>query len=91
MENLTNNEFMSIIFLGWVLSMLYDIILSIINYFNEKAWLVNDYEKIIATYLNTYVTVDNKEKKLIAQAKEKVEKRNERRKKIKSLFNRGKK
>lgn len=90
-ENITSDQFFTIFWICYLFFLIVEIIQSIINFINERAWLVNDYEKIIAKNLNTYDVIDNKEKKLIAQAKEKIEKRELRRQKLNKLFKKGKK
>ncbi len=84
-EIINNQYFITSFLIGVGFCILYDIIKCVINIINEEAWKVEDYEKLIAKYLNTYNTDSNKEKKLIATAKENVKKRNARRKNSKNI------
>ena len=41
-------------FLGYLICLLHDVLLSLNNFLNEKAWRVHDYEKIIFRYVDEY-------------------------------------
>ena len=84
-ENITNQYFITSFFMGVGFCILYDIIKCIINVINTEVLKVEDYEKLIATYLNTYNTDNNKEKRLIATAKENVRKRDLKRENSKNI------
>lgn len=64
-----NKEYILVVFiLGMIFNMIQDLIMSLINYLNDKAWLVRDYEEIIYNYLNCYDVVDFEEKEIICIA-----------------------
>lgn len=86
LKNISSEQFFSIFFFGCGFCILHDILSSIINYINERAWLVNDYEKIIVKYLDLNDVDNNKEKKLISNAREKILKREIRKGKLKMIF-----
>ena len=86
LKNISSEQFFSIFFFGCGFCMLHDILLSIINYINEKAWLVNDYEKMIVKYLNLNDVDNNKERKLISNAREKISKSERLKGKFKMIF-----
>lgn len=97
-ETVSPEHFMYIFIWGIVWISFYNFIGNIYIAIENKIWLVKDYEKLIATYLNTYDTDNNKEKELISKAKKHeeiriryLEKRKAIKQKIKSLFNKGKK
>lgn len=62
------NDKTFLIFLGFLICSLHDVLLSLSNFLNEKAWRVHDYEKIISRYVGTYDAEDNKEKEIILNA-----------------------
>lgn len=90
-ENITSDQFMAIFFFSWMFFILHDVICCITNAINERTWIVKDYEQIIYDNVGIYDYDDNKYKKLIANARENVEKRKARRKKMKAIFKKGKK
>ena len=91
LENITIEQFLLISFTTWFFISLNDVIVCIMNYFNERAWLVRDYEKVITKYINTHDAENIKDLELITKAKSKVKKRIKNKEKLKKLFNKGKK
>ena len=96
MEEIFNNYSLSDIlligfFIGIIFNMIQDIIISLIDYLQEKAWRVKDYEKIIYEYLNTYDVYTDEEKEIIATARNNYNKKLKKRKKIDNFFNKFKK
>ena len=80
LENIVNkiglNDFMFVcIFIGYIIAMLNDFIVSFMNYLNEKSWRINDYEKIIYDYIGTYDGIDIEEKEIIINAHNNYKKR----------------
>lgn len=62
------NDKMFFVFLGFLIGFLHDVLLSLSNFFNEKAWRVHDYEKIIFRYVDEYDAEDTKEEEIIVNA-----------------------
>ena len=95
LQNIINNIridwFWTIWFSGAICIIFYNFICDIINAIENKIWIMKDYEKIIAENLGTYDSDDYKEKKLIALAKENVEKRKKRKDKFNKIFKKGNK
>lgn len=91
MEELLNTMTVSDIFiggfiLGIIFNMINDVILSLIDYLKEKAWRVNDYEKIISRYVGKYDGEDNEEKEIILNAHIEYEKILKKRKNLDKLL-----
>lgn len=88
LSNYSLNEILMYgIFIGFLFSLLNDILLALYGYLSEKAWHVKDYEKIIYENLNTYDANTEEEKEIIAIARNNYKKYLERRKKIDNFFN----
>lgn len=80
---LNENDFFLYGFLcGIAFSMISNIITSLINYFDEKALRVRDYEKIIDKYTYLGDAEDNKEFEIISNAKINYKKRLEKRERL---------
>ncbi len=88
LKDISSDQIVTIFIFSYIFIILNDILSSMITYIQDKAWLVNDYEKIIGTYLNICDVDDNKEKQLIANAKIRLEKRKAKMEKIKRIFRR---
>jgi hypothetical protein len=80
-----NNFIFSIFVSGILFNMLQDLIMSIINYLNEKAWKVRDYERIIYMNLTPYDVVLDKE--IVFNAIKNYEKREIKRKNLDRFLN----
>ena len=76
----------SLIMLGFLISILYEIIISVCTFIREQAWLVGDYEKII--YYSFFdISIDDVEKVMKACSNyESYLKRKDKRDKIKRKF-----
>ena len=80
---LNENDFFLYGFLcGIAFSMISNIITSLINYFDEKALRVRDYERIIDKFIHLGYTADNEELEIINMAKISHNKRLEKRYKL---------
>lgn len=86
LENISNNQFFTIFFLGWVFSCINDVVLSFINYIQNKGWRCIKYEKIIYKYMDLYTSEDKEEIELIASIYNKFDKRKRSRKRFKKIF-----
>lgn len=80
-----NNFIFSIFVSGILFNMLQDLIMSITNYLNEKAWKVRDYERIIYMNLTPYDVVLDKE--IVFNAIKNYEKREIKRKNLDRFLN----
>ena len=56
-------------FIGVLFNIVQDLIFSLIDYLQNKSWLIKDYEKIIYEYICTSDVVDDQEKEIIAIAR----------------------
>ena len=74
-------------FCGFVFSMLQDLIMSITNYLNEKAWKVRDYERIICMNLRPYDVVLVEDIEIVFNAIKNYEKRETKRKNLDRFLN----
>ena len=82
------NNFIFVIFiLGVLFNMLQDLIMSIIDYLNEKAWKVRDYERIIYMNLTPYDVVLVEDKEIVFNAIKNYEKREIKRKNLDRFLN----
>lgn len=74
-------------FVGIMFSMLQDLIMSITNYLNEKAWKVRDYERIICMNLRPYDVVLVEDIEIVFNAIKNYEKRETKRKNLDRFLN----
>lgn len=72
---------------GIMFSMLQDLIMSITNYLNEKAWKVRDYERIICMNLGPYDVVLVEDIEIVFNAIKNYEKREIKRKNLDRFLN----
>ena len=82
-----NNFIFSIFVSGVLFNMLQDLIMSITNYLNEKAWKVRDYEKIIYMNLRPYDIDTIEDKEIVFNAIKNYEKRETKRKNLDRFLN----
>ena len=82
-----NNFIFSIFVSGILFNMLQDLIMSIINYLNEKAWKVRDYERIIGKNLEPYDVYTIEDKEIVCNAINNYEKREIKRKNLDRFLN----
>lgn len=82
-----NNFIFGIFILGILFNMLQDLITSIINYLNEKAWKVRDYERIIGKNLKPYDVDTIEDKEIVCNAINNYEKREIKRKNLDRFLN----
>jgi len=75
---------------GIIFTMFYNIILSLTNYITEKAWKINDYERILYKTYNDE-QYNEKDIECMGQAVLNYKKRLDKRKKIDNFFNKFKK
>ena len=73
--------------IGMVFNMIQDIIMSLIDYLREKAWRVNDYEKVIYEHVGSWDGDDAEEKEIINNAHVEYEKRLQKRKNLDKFLN----
>ena len=82
------SDFMFFGFIGGIIfSMLQDLNTSIINYLNEKAWKVRDYERIIYMNLTPFDVVLVEDKEIVFNAIKNYEKREIKRKNLDRFLN----
>lgn len=72
---------------GIIFSMLQDLNTSIMNYLNEKAWKVRDYERIIFMNLRPYDIDTIEDKEIVCNAINNYEKRITKRKNLDRFLN----
>lgn len=82
-----NNFIFSIFVSGILFNMLQDLIMSITNYLNEKAWKVRDYERIICMNLRPYDVVLVEDIEIVFNAIKNYEKREIKRKNLDRFLN----
>lgn len=82
-----NNFIFGIFILGILFNMLQDLIMSITNYLNEKAWKVRDYERIICMNLKPYDVDTIEDKEIVCNAIKNYEKRETKRKNLDRFLN----
>lgn len=82
-----NNFIFGIFILGILFNMLQDLIMSITNYLNEKAWKVRDYERIIFMNLKPYDVDTIEDKEIVFNAIKNYEKREIKRKNLDRFLN----
>lgn len=78
------------IFLGFLFSIIYDIVLIIINYFLNKQYLIIDYEKLLYYFVddeNTYI-LSKKELSILYEACDNYKTRMKRKEKRNKFFQR---
>lgn len=74
-------------FVGFVFSMLQDLIFSITDYLREKAWKVQDYERIIGKNLKPYDVDTIEDKEIVCNAIKNYGKREIKRKNLDRFLN----
>ena len=82
-----NNFIFSIFVSGILFNMLQDLIMSITNYLNEKAWKVRDYERIIFMNLRPYDIDTIEDQEIVCNAINNYEKREIKRKNLDRFLN----
>lgn len=80
-------DLFGIFILGILFDMLQNLIMSITNYLNEKAWRVRDYERIICMNLRPYDVVLTEDIGIVFNAIKNYEKREIKRKNLDRFLN----
>ena len=88
LENISSNQFFAIFFLGYCFSCIHDVIISFINYIQDKGWRCIKYEKIIYKYMDLYTSEDKEEIELIASIYNKFDKKKKSKERLKKIFKR---